>query len=40
MLGQKLGQILENLGVRSRGQIFSPIIMKHGQNVFLDEISD
>ena len=35
-----LGQILENPSVRSRGHIFSPIIMKHGQNVFLDEISD
>ena len=36
--GQKLGQILEKL-VRSRGHIFSLIIMKLGQNVFLDEIS-
>ena len=26
--------------VDSRGHIFSPIIMKHGQNVCLDKISD
>ena len=26
--------------VRSRGHIFSPIIMKLGQNVFLDKISN
>ena len=42
-LGSKtrsVGQILEKPCVRSRGHIFSPIIMKHGQNVCLDEISD
>ena len=33
-----LGQILENLCVRSRGHIFSPIIMKPGQIVCLDKI--
>ena len=32
-----LGQSLEKLCERSRGHIFSPIIMKLGQNVFLDE---
>ena len=26
--------------VHSRGHIFSPIIMKLGQNVYLDEFSD
>ena len=40
MLGQKLGQILEKPCVRSRGHIFSPTIIKHGQNVCFDEISD
>ena len=35
-----LGQILEKLCVRSRFHIFSPIIMKLGQNVCLDLISD
>ena len=35
-----VGQILEKPCVRSRGNIFSPIIMKLGQNVCLDEISD
>ena len=43
MWGQKtrsLGQILEKPCVRSRGHIFSPILMKLGQNVCLDEISD
>ena len=35
-----LGQILEKPCVRSRSHIFSPIIMKLGQNVCLDEISD
>ena len=35
-----LGQILEKLCVRSRGQFFSPILMKHGQNVCLDKILD
>ena len=34
------GQISEKPYVHSRGHIFSPIIMKHGQNVCLDEISD
>ena len=34
------GQILEKPCVRSRGHIFSPIIMKLVQNVCLDEISD
>ena len=33
------GQILEKLCVCSGGRIFSPIIMKLGQNVCLDEIS-
>ena len=37
---RSLGQILEKTCVRSRGHIFSPIIMKPGQNVCLDEISD
>ena len=31
-------QILENPIVCSRGHIFSPIIMKLGQNVFIDQI--
>ena len=35
-----LGQILEKSCVRSRGHIFSQIIVKLGQNVRLDEISD
>ena len=34
------GQILEKPCVCSRGHIFSPIIMKLGQNVCLDEILD
>ena len=34
------GQILEKPCVHYRGHIFSPIIMKPGQNVCLDEISD
>ena len=33
-------QILDKPCVRSRGHIFSPIIMKLGQNVFLDEVLD
>ena len=37
---RSLGQILEKPCVRSRDHIFSPIIMKLGQNVCLDEISD
>ena len=36
---RSLGQILEKPCVCSRGHIFSPIIMKLGQNVCLDEIS-
>ena len=32
------GQILEKPCVHSRGHIISPIIMKPGQNDFLDEI--
>ena len=40
MSGLKLGQILEKTCVRSRAQIFGPIFIKLGQNVFLDEISD
>ena len=35
---RSLGQILEKTYVRSRGQLFSPIIMKLGQNVCLDQI--
>ena len=37
---RSLGQILEKPCVRSRGHIFSPIIMKLGQNICLDIISD
>ena len=37
---RSLGQILEKHCVRSRGHIFSPIIMKLSQNVCLDEVSD
>ena len=37
---RSLGQILEKPCVRSRGHIFSPIIMKLSQNVCPDEISD
>ena len=37
---RSLDQILEKPCVRSRGHIFSPIILKLGQNVCLDEISD
>ena len=37
---RSLGQILEKLCVRSRGHIFSPILMKLGQNVCLDKISN
>ena len=33
-----LCKILEKPCVRSRGHIFSPIIMKYGQNVCLGEI--
>ena len=31
-------QILEKPCVCSRGHIFSPIIMKFGQNIFIDKI--
>ena len=34
---RSLDQILEKPCVGSRGQIFSPIIRRLGQNVFLDE---
>ena len=37
---RSLGQILEKPCLRSRGHIFSPIIMKLGQNDFLDKISE
>ena len=37
---RSLGQIQEKPYVWSRGQIFKSIIMKRGQNVCLDEISD
>ena len=37
---RSLGQILEKPCVPSRGHIFSPIIMKLGQNVCLNEISE
>ena len=35
-----LGQILEKPCVGSRGHIFSPIIMKLGHSICLDEVSD
>ena len=37
---RSVGQILEKPCVRSRGHIFSQIIMKLGQNVCLDKIFD
>ena len=37
---RSLGQVSEKSYVLCGGHIFSPIIMKCGQNVFLDEISD
>ena len=37
MSGQKLGQMIEKPCVRCRDHIFSPIIMKLGQNVCLGE---
>ena len=43
MSGQKirsLGQMLEKPCVCSTGHIFSQMIMKLGQNICLDEISD
>ena len=36
---RSLGQILEKPCVCSKGHVFSPIIIKLGQNVCLDEIS-
>ena len=39
-LGSKTGSILEKPSVYSRRPFFSLIIMKFGQNVCLDEISD
>ena len=36
---RSLGQISEKPYVHSRGLIFSPFVMKRGQNVCLDEIS-
>ena len=38
--GRLLGQVLEKLCVRSKGHIFSQIIMKLGQNVCLEVILD
>ena len=40
MSDQILGQVLGKHCVHSRGYIFCPIIMKLGQNVWLDEISN
>ena len=37
---RSLGEILEKPCVRSRGHIFSPIIMKLGQNLYFDKILD
>ena len=37
---RSVDQILEKPCVRSRGHIFSQIVVKLGQNVCLDEISD
>ena len=37
---RSLGPVLEKPCVCSVGHIFSPIVMKLGQNVNLDEISD
>ena len=37
---RSLAQIMEKPWVCSRGHIFSPIILKLGQNVCLDEILD
>ena len=37
---RSIAEILEKPCVRSRGPIFSPIIMKLVQNVCLEEISD
>ena len=35
-----LGKILEKPCARSRGLIFSPILIKPGQNIFLDKLSE
>ena len=37
---RSLGQVLDKPCLLPRGQIFSLIVMKLGQNVCLDEISD
>ena len=37
---RSLSQILEKPSIRSRGHIFSLTIMKLGQNVCLDKMSD
>ena len=37
---RSLGKILEKPFVRSRGHIFSPIVMKRNKNVCFDETSD
>ena len=37
---RSLGQMLEKPCVHSEGHIFSPILMKLDQNVFVDEVSD
>ena len=37
---RSLSQILEKPCVRSRGQCFSPFIIKSSQNVCLDKVSD
>ena len=37
---KSVGQMLEKPCVRSKGHIFSQVIMKIGQNVCLDEISN
>ena len=37
---RSVGQMLKKSCVCSRGHIFSPLIMKPGQNSYLDEISD
>jgi hypothetical protein len=36
--GQKLGQIIEKLCEDNRGHSFHMILMKYGQNVYLDNI--
>ena len=37
---RSLGQIIEKPCVHSKGHIFNLIIMKRGQNVCIDKISD